>query len=78
MARPAPPGFVDALVSESRKVPAHVWREVWAGVREADLSAELGRIAAPTLLVWGDRDHLCTRAVQDGLAAAIPSARLSV
>jgi pimeloyl-ACP methyl ester carboxylesterase len=78
LARPAAPGFVDALVSESRKVPAQVWREVWAGVRDADLTAELGRIAAPTLLVWGDRDRLCTRAMQDALVAAIPGARLSV
>jgi non-heme chloroperoxidase len=78
MARPAPPGLLDALVAESRKVPARVWRATWAGVRDADLTAELPRMTAPTVVVWGDLDHLCDRASQDALLAAIPDARLAV
>ena len=78
LARPAPPGLLDALVEESRKVPAHVWRAVWAGVRDADLTAELPRIEVPTVAVWGDRDHLCDRASQEVLVGAIARARLAV
>lgn len=78
LARPAPPGLLDGLVAESRRVPAHVWRAVWAGVRDADLTAERSRIEAPTVAVWGDRDHLCDRASQEALLDAIPGARLAV
>jgi pimeloyl-ACP methyl ester carboxylesterase len=78
LARPAPPGFLDAVVRESLKVPARVWRAAWAGIRDEDLTAVQSRIGAPTLAVWGDRDHLCPRASQDALVAAIPGARLSV
>ena len=77
LARPAPPGFLDAVVRESLRVPARVWRAAWAGIRDEDLTAEQSHIAAPTLAVWGDRDHLCPRASQDALVAAIPGARLS-
>ena len=38
-------------------------------------TAELGRITAPTLLVWGDHDGLLPPQEQQRLAAAIPGAR---
>ena len=43
-----------------------------------DASADLGAVAAPTLVVWGERDAFSPRRAQDGLLAAIPGARLSV
>ena len=45
---------------------------------DEDLGPELDRIAAPTLLLWGDRDELCDRDSQERLAASIPRAHLSV
>jgi pimeloyl-ACP methyl ester carboxylesterase len=42
---------------------------------DADL---LGQIAAPTLLVWGDRDALFSRRDQEQLIGAMPVARLLV
>ena len=44
----------------------------------ADDADQLGRIAAPTLLLWGERDPLFPREEQERLAAAIPDARLTV
>ncbi|HEX2162756.1 MAG TPA: alpha/beta fold hydrolase [Thermoanaerobaculia bacterium] len=38
--------------------------------------AELGRIAAPTALVWGERDGVFDVAVAERMAAAMPAARL--
>jgi len=78
LARPIPPAFLDQVVAESLRVPARVWRAAFAGFFEDDFAAELGQIAAPTLVLWGDRDQLARRVDQDVLAAAIPHARLMV
>ena len=45
---------------------------------EADLAADLRRITAPTLLLWGDRDAIIPATEQDLLAASIPDAQLVV
>jgi hypothetical protein len=50
---PIPEDFLSRLVSESLKVPAHVWRDYYEGVvLKADDSARLGEIDAPTLILW--------------------------
>ena len=75
---PLPETFLERLVAESRKLPAHVWRDAADGLVAFDDTADLGRIAAPTLLVWGDRDGLLPSEEQARLAAAIPGARSQV
>jgi non-heme chloroperoxidase len=72
---PLPEAFVEGLVAESRKLPARVWRDAADGLVAFDDAADLGQIAAPTLLVWGDRDGLLAPQEQQRLAAAIPGAR---
>ena len=57
---------------------ARVWRDGLEGLLGFDDAAELGRIVAPTLLLWGERDGLFARKEQERLAAAIPGARLRV
>ena len=76
--RPLPPDLLDMVVGESLKLPGWLWRELFGGFIEVDLEGRLPAIAAPTLLVWGDRDDFVKRADQDRLAAAIPDARLTV
>lgn len=78
LAQPIPPAFLETVVAESMKVPAHVWREAFAGLLEDEHVARLGHIEAPTLLVWGDQDAFAPRADQDILQAAIDGARLEV
>ncbi len=73
---PVPPEFFDGLVAESVKAPARVWRAGLNGLLRFDDTADLGRIAAPTLILWGEHDALFGRDDQRQLAAAIPSARL--
>lgn len=70
--------LVDQLVEELLKVPARVWHGTFAGLLEYDDTTELGRIEAPTLLVWGDADALVPRDMQDHLARSIPDADLLV
>jgi pimeloyl-ACP methyl ester carboxylesterase len=51
---------------------------MFAGLLEYDDGAELARIAAPALLVWGDADPLVSREMQDELAVSLRDARLRV
>ena len=78
LAQPIPPEFLDTAVAESLKVPARVWRAAFEGFLEDDVLPELGAIAAPTLIIWGDQDAICSRAMQDALVGAIPCATLVV
>ena len=72
------PDVIDQLVGELLKVPAHMWKEMFAGLLAYDDVDELGRITAPTLLIWGDADGLVGRGMQDTLAARIRGAELLV
>ena len=76
LTRPMPGTLLDAAVSEGLKVPAFVWRATVRGILDDDFSAELGRIAAPTLIIWGDADALLPREDQEALARGIRGARL--
>jgi len=80
LAQPVPQAFVDAAIGEGLKVPAFVWKAAvesrWR--LEGDYSADLGRIKAPTLIVWGDQDARYPRGEQDALASAIAGSRLLV
>jgi pimeloyl-ACP methyl ester carboxylesterase len=73
-----PDDVVDELVAETLLVPAHVWKETFAGVLEYDDVDELATLTAPCLLVWGDADALVPRAAQDDLAARLPHAELRI
>jgi non-heme chloroperoxidase len=78
---PVPQEFLDTAVSESLKLPAHVWRDY---LEQAVLSIdddyvlELREIEAPALILWGEQDALFPREEQERLAAAIPGATLKV
>ena len=78
VARALPPPLMDTVVAESRKVPARVWRSALRAMLDDDFSDEIASIAAPTLIVWGDRDTICSRAEQERLQRALPQAELSV
>ena len=77
LAQPVSPAFVDTVVAESLKVPARVWRAALReGHLEADVAGELGLIAAPTLIVWGDRDAIHPPSEQQFLKEAIRGSRI--
>jgi pimeloyl-ACP methyl ester carboxylesterase len=78
LARPVPPEYLETVVDESLKVPARVWRDCFAAFRDDENTAELGRIRAPTLLVWGDRDAFARRTDQETMLSAIGGSRLLV
>jgi non-heme chloroperoxidase len=80
LVQPVPRPFLEAAISEGLKVPAFVWKAAFEARwrLEGDFSAQLDRIKAPTLIVWGDRDARYPRADQDALASAITGSRLLV
>jgi pimeloyl-ACP methyl ester carboxylesterase/tetratricopeptide (TPR) repeat protein len=78
LARPVPSALLDTAVDESARVPARIWRAAFAEFLEADHAGRLPAIQAPTLIVWGDRDAICTRNDQDALRTAIRGSRLIV
>jgi non-heme chloroperoxidase len=78
LTRPVPQAFLETIVQENLKVPARVWRETFEGLLDDDSLGELGKIKAPTLIVWGDQDAILLRSDQKSLAAAIMGSRLLV
>jgi non-heme chloroperoxidase len=76
LARPAPAEFLDMVVAESLTVPARVWCDALAGLLTHDTAAELGRITAPTLIVWGDQDTIAAQDMQQRLQAGLANATL--
>ncbi len=77
LAGPVATGLVETMVVESLLVPAHVWRAAFDGLLRDDFSAELQRIAAPTLLVRGERDAFVPASDTQRLLRAIGGARAS-
>jgi non-heme chloroperoxidase len=75
---PLPDSFFERIVAESLKLPARLWREEFDGLLRYDDTQDLGGLGQPTLLMWGDRDALFSRADQDRLVAAIPGATLKI
>jgi pimeloyl-ACP methyl ester carboxylesterase len=78
IAQPVADGLVDMVVSESLKLPAHVWRASFGALLEIDRPVALDRIGAPTLVVWADRDAAAPRRDQIVLAEGISGAELLV
>lgn len=76
--RPVPPEFVNAVVGESMKVPARVWRSSFQGMLQSDFSADMKKITAPTLVLWPERDVYIKRADADAVTAGIRGAQLIV
>jgi pimeloyl-ACP methyl ester carboxylesterase len=72
------PELVDQLATELVKVPAHVWKEMFAGLMDYDDVGEIGRITGPTLLVWGDADGLVGRDMQTTLVERMHGVELLV
>jgi non-heme chloroperoxidase len=72
-----PEVFFEGLVAESLKLPARVWKATLENLFAFDDKAELWRIAAPTLLIWGEWDRWLPREEEEEhLGVIIPGARL--
>jgi len=71
-----PQEFVEESIKDSLKVPAHVWRETFAGIMREQFPDDLARIDVPTLVVWGEQDSILTRSEQEAITETIPGSNL--
>jgi pimeloyl-ACP methyl ester carboxylesterase len=72
------PDLLEDLVADVVRVPARAWREMFASLLDYDDRAELTDVGAPALLIWGDRDAVVPRAMQEELVDLLPTATLTV
>ena len=66
------------LVEDLLKVPAAVWKEMFASLLDYDDTAELSRTEVPAILIWGDADGIVPRTMQDQLLELLARAKLIV
>lgn len=73
-----PPSLVALVVAEYAAAgPLRTIRTARHGLADR-VEDKLGRVVAPTLVVRGERDRVCTQAWAERLAAGLPDARLAV
>ncbi|MBO9694652.1 MAG: alpha/beta fold hydrolase [Sphingopyxis sp.] len=73
----------ERLLGIARQMAADTGAETFLAQQRAimariDSRPRLGEIAVPTLLIWGEKDGITSRAHHDEIADAIPGARLEV
>lgn len=73
---PLPPAFLETMIAEVQRVPAAMFHELAKGSDDPRHVERLGRIKAKTLLLWGERDSMFSKADQERLLEAIPGSRL--
>jgi len=73
---PIAPAALDAFVAESERLPPRVWKGLVAGMLADDERGRAARIAAPTLIVNGDKDTFWTPIEARALQGAIRGAEL--
>jgi non-heme chloroperoxidase len=78
LVQPVPEDFLETIIEESLKLPARVWKAVVESFMQEDLSGELNKIKAPTLLVWGDKDGMFGKSDQDKQLAVIENSKLLI
>ncbi len=76
--RSLPSEFLEQMVQDAARVPAGVWRAVVSGLLEAEPPSASGRLVAPTVALWGDRDEVLAREDEERMVADIPGAELRV
>lgn len=77
-AQPIPESFLETVINESLKLPARLWKETFKDLISTDFSDELGKIEAPTLIVWGEKDAYFPRSDQETLLEKIANSELLI
>lgn len=72
LVRPVREAFVQAMVDQSLRVPAAVWRAAFRGLLDVDFGGELARVAAPALLIHAELDAYVPAVDLQTLLAALP------
>lgn len=73
-----PEWYIDDRIRDGMLLPAHVWRETFYGLCDAEPPTATATIDAPGLIIWGEQDQLLSREQQEQMARAITGSRLLV
>jgi len=73
-----PKEFIDAVVSESLKLPAFVWKKALNGVIARNYQPDLKKIKIPVTIFWGEKETVFLRDEQEVLTRGLPNSRLLV
>jgi non-heme chloroperoxidase len=73
-----PAGLHAAMVEQTLRMPARVWRAIVDGLSGFDVDAALPALDVPALLVWGEHDPFFDRATQEAVLRRLPGAELRV
>jgi non-heme chloroperoxidase len=76
--RPIPDTYLETVIDESQKLPAHVWKGVAIGWKKIDFTEGLKKLNLPTLIIWGDLDAYCPKGDQYLLGNTIRNSRLEI
>jgi pimeloyl-ACP methyl ester carboxylesterase len=76
--RDVPDTVLNTSVTDTLKVPARILQAMLASQLSENRTGELGRIQAPTLILYGDKDIVFSLADQQKLDSGIPDSRLIV
>ncbi|HYH28186.1 MAG TPA: alpha/beta hydrolase [Actinomycetota bacterium] len=74
----ASPNQVEYIANLSASAPVEVWVNTIEDLQEMDLTAALGEVTVPALVVVGDRDLVTPKTSARALQAALPDARAIV
>lgn len=69
---------LELYISESLKLPLHVWKGIAASMMEADLTPGLKNIHAPVLIFWGSKDNFCAMSDQEIFMINLPKRELHI
>lgn len=73
---PLPPQFLETMIAEVQRVPAAMFHALAKSEADPQHVERLGRIKAKTLMLWGDKDAMFSRADQDDLLKIVPGSTL--
>ncbi len=76
--RRVPPAFVPVLATDAARAGPRTLLRAGHALLTTGVEAKLPRIAAPTLVVWGERDTIVPPSVGERVAGLVPGARLVV
>jgi pimeloyl-ACP methyl ester carboxylesterase len=78
VALPVPAEFMDQVVAESAKLPARVWRALFAGMLAEPESPDLAKLELTLLVAGGEKDAIFPGDVQRALADRQRATRLQL
>lgn len=73
---PVPHEFLQTMIAESQKIPAHIWKSAIEELLRVDHDALLESITAETLILWGAQDGIFRKDDQLYLDSKMRNSRL--